>query len=251
MSYDNLDKMTINEDDYDGLCLKYGKARVDREIQLELESKEDAFNSFMSKRNKAIKDGTLGTMGASKVLKYGKARVDREIQLELESKEDAFNSFMSKRNKAIKDGTLGTMGASKVLISEAVPVLSKAITKWFEKVDNGRPGKRHILAGLAKELSPDELSFITLRTVLENAMGSVGLTSLGSKIGESVEDEVRYKTVVNSLDKKELGQFKTGLNKRIAMQFKRRYVIAKETLLADEKRLARCQLLRQEGARTV
>ena len=144
MSYENLDKMTIDEDGYDDLCLKYGKARV-----------------------------------------------DREIELELESKEDAFNAFMSKRNKAIKDGTLGTMGASKVLISEAVPVLSKAITRWFEKVDTGRPGKRHILAGLAKDLSSDELSFITLRTVLENAMGSVGLTSLGSKIGEAVEDEVR------------------------------------------------------------
>lgn len=192
MSYDNLDKMTINENEYDELCLKYGKARV-----------------------------------------------DREIELELESKEDAFNSFMSKRNKAIKDGTLSTMGASKVLISEAVPVLSKAITRWFDKVNTGKPGKRHILAGLAKELSADELSFITLRTVLENSMGSVGLTSLGSKIGEAVEDEVRYKTVVNSLDKKELGQFKAGLNKRIAMQFKRRYVIAKESLLADEKRLAK------------
>lgn len=192
MSYDNLNQMTINENEYDDLCLKYGKARV-----------------------------------------------DREIELELESKEDAFNSYMSKRNKAIKDGTLGTMGASKVLIREAIPVLSKAITRWFEKVDNGKPGKRHILAGLVKELSSDELAFITVRTVLENSMGRVGLTSLGSKIGDAVEDEVRYKTVVNSLDKKELGQFKAGLNKRIAMQFKRRYVLAKESLLADEKRLAK------------
>ena len=56
MSYDNLNQMTINENEYDDLCLKYGKARVDREIELELESKEDAFNSYMSKRNKAIKE---------------------------------------------------------------------------------------------------------------------------------------------------------------------------------------------------
>lgn len=192
MSYDNLNQMTIDENEYDDLCFKFGKSRV-----------------------------------------------DREIELELESKEDAYNSFMSKRNKAIADGTLGTLGASKILISEAIPVLSKAITKWFEKVDNGKPGKRHILASLIKELSSDELSFITVRTVLENSMGSVGLTSISSKIGDAIEDEVRYKAVVNSLDKKELSQFKKGLNKRIAMQFKRRYILAKESLLADEKRLAK------------
>lgn len=192
MSYDNLDKMTINEDEYDQLCLKYGKARV-----------------------------------------------DREIELELESKEDAFNRYMSNRNKAIKEGTLGAMGATKVLISEAIPVFSKYLDKWFAKVDSGKCGKRHVMASLIKDLTSEEIAFITLRVTLENSMGRISLSNLGSKIGEAIEDEVRYKMVVNSLDKKELGQFQSGLNKRIAMQFKRRYVLAKESLLADEKRLAK------------
>lgn len=192
MSYDNLDKMTINEDEYDQLCLQYGKARV-----------------------------------------------DREIELELESKEDAFNRYMANRNKAIKEGTLGAMGASKVLISEAVPVFAKSLDKWFEKANNGKCGKRHIMASLIKDLTSEEIAFITLRTTVENSLGVISLNSLGSKVGEAIEDEVRYKMVINSLDKKELGQFKAGLNKRVAMQFKRRYVLAKESLLADEKRLAK------------
>ena len=192
MSYDELNKFSIGENEYDELCLKYGKARV-----------------------------------------------DREIEIELESKEDAFNRFMSNRNKAAKDGTLGTIGASKVLISEAVPVFAKSLEKWFEKANSGKCGKRHIMASLIRDLSCEEIAFITLRVTIENSMGTIGLNSLGSKIGEAIEDEVRYKMVVNSLDKKELNQFKNGLSKRIAMQFKRRYVIAKESLLADEKRLAK------------
>ena len=41
MSYDKLNSFRIDgENEYDDLCLKYGKARVDREIELELESKE-------------------------------------------------------------------------------------------------------------------------------------------------------------------------------------------------------------------
>ena len=192
MSYDNLNKMTINEDEYDDLCLKYGKARV-----------------------------------------------DREIDLELESKEDAFNRYMTNRNRAIREGTLGAMGATKVLISEAIPVFSKHLDKWFAKVDSGKCGKRHVMASLIRDLTSEEIAFITLRVTLENSMGMISLSNLGSKIGEAIEDEVRYKMVVNSLGKQELGQFRSGLNKRIAMQFKRRYVLAKESLLADEKRLAK------------
>ena len=195
MSYENLDQMTINDNEYEELCLKYGKARV-----------------------------------------------DREIELELESKEDAFNRYMSNRNKALKEGSLGTMGASKVLISEAIPVFAKELDKWFDRANSGKCGKRHIMASLIKDLTSEEIAFITLRTTIENSLGPISLNALGTRVGEAIEDEVRYKTVVNFLaqdNKKELAQFKQGLDKRIAMQFKRRYVIAKENLLADEKRLAK------------
>ena len=66
--YENMDKFSIDEDSYDSLCLTYGKHRVDREIEIELESKDNAFNAFMSKRNKAIADNNLTTIGTTKVL---------------------------------------------------------------------------------------------------------------------------------------------------------------------------------------
>ena len=66
--YEKMDKFSIDEYSYDDMCLKYGKYRVDREISLELESKDNAYNAFMSKRNKAISDNNLTNIGTTKVL---------------------------------------------------------------------------------------------------------------------------------------------------------------------------------------
>lgn len=167
-------------------------------------------------------------------LKYSKYRVDREIDLELESKDNAYNSFMSKRNKAISDNNLATVGTTKVLLSETIPAMVKGLDAWFAKVNNGKCGKRHRAASLAKTLKSEEIAFIVSKTILSNTMYRIGLTNLSVKIGEAIEDEVRFNTILASMSPKEVQSFKVGMNKRIAFQFKKKYAIQKEKHLADE-----------------
>lgn len=167
-------------------------------------------------------------------LKYGKYRVDREIDLELESKDNAYNAFMSKRNKAISDNNLANIGTTKVLLSETIPAMVKGLDAWFAKVNNGKCGKRHRAASLANTLKSEEIAFIVSKTILSNSMYRIGLTNLSVKIGEAIEDEVRFKTILASMSPKEVQSFKAGMNKRIAFQFKKRYAIQKEKHLADE-----------------
>lgn len=185
--YENADKFSIDENNYDDMCLKYGKYRV-----------------------------------------------DREIDLELESKDNAYNAFMSKRNKAISDNNLANIGTTKVLLSETIPAMVKGLDAWFAKVNNGKCGKRHRAASLAKTLKSEEIAFIVSKTILSNTMYRIGLTNLSVKIGEAIEDEVRFNTVLASMSPKEVQSFKAGMNKRIAFQFKKRYAIQKEKHLADE-----------------
>ena len=185
--YENADKFSIDENNYDDMCLKYGKYRV-----------------------------------------------DREIDLELESKDNAYNAFMSKRNKAISDNNLANVGTTKVLLSETIPAMVKGLDAWFAKVNNGKCGKRHRAASLAKTLKSEEIAFIVSKTILSNTMYRIGLTNLSVKIGEAIEDEVRFNTVLASMSPKEVQSFKAGMNKRIAFQFKKRYAIQKEKHLADE-----------------
>lgn len=170
-------------------------------------------------------------------LKYGKYRVDREIDLELESKDNAYNAFMSKRNKAISDNNLANIGTTKVLLSETIPAMVKGLDAWFAKVNNGKCGKRHRAASLAKTLKSEEIAFIVSKTILSNSMYRIGLTNLSVKIGEAIEDEVRFNTILASMSPKEVQSFKVGMNKRIAFQFKKRYAIQKEKHLADEGRV--------------
>lgn len=170
-------------------------------------------------------------------LKYGKYRVDREIDLELESKDNAYNAFMSKRNKAISDNNLANIGTTKVLLSETIPAMVKGLDAWFAKVNNGKCGKRHRAASLAKTLKSEEIAFIVSKTILSNTMYRIGLTNLSVKIGEAIEDEVRFNTILASMSPKEVQSFKAGMNKRIAFQFKKRYAIQKEKHLADEGRV--------------
>lgn len=188
--YENADKFSINENSYDDMCLKYGKYRV-----------------------------------------------DREIDLELESKDNAYNAFMSKRNKAISDNNLANIGTTKVLLSETIPAMVKGLNAWFAKVNNGKCGKRHRAASLANTLKSEEIAFIVSKTILSNTMYRIGLTNLSVKIGEAIEDEVRFNTILASMSPKEVQSFKVGMNKRIAFQFKKRYAIQKEKRLADEGRV--------------
>lgn len=188
--YENADKFSINENSYDDMCLKYGKYRV-----------------------------------------------DREIDLELESKDNAYNAFMSKRNKAISDNNLANIGTTKVLLSETIPAMVKGLDAWFAKVNNGKCGKRHRAASLANTLKSEEIAFIVSKTILSNTMYRIGLTNLSVKIGEAIEDEVRFNTILASMSPKEVQSFKVGMNKRIAFQFRKRYAIQKEKHLADEGRV--------------
>lgn len=185
--YENADKFSINENNYDDMCLKYGKYRV-----------------------------------------------DREIDLELESKDNAYNAFMSKRNKAISDNNLANIGTTKVLLSETIPAMVKGLDAWFAKVNNGKCGKRHRAASLANTLKSEEIAFIVSKTILSNTMYRIGLTNLSVKIGEAIEDEVRFNSILASMSPKEVQSFKVGMNKRIAFQFKKKYAIQKEKHLADE-----------------
>lgn len=188
--YENADKFSIDENSYDDMCLKYGKYRV-----------------------------------------------DREIDLELESKDNAYNAFMSKRNKAISDNNLANIGTTKVLLSETIPAMVKGLNAWFAKVNNGKCGKRHRAASLANTLKSEEIAFIVSKTILSNTMYRIGLTNLSVKIGEAIEDEVRFNTILALMSPKEVQSFKVGMNKRIAFQFKKRYAIQKEKHLADEGRV--------------
>lgn len=172
-------------------------------------------------------------------MKYGKHLVDKEIELELESKDLAYQSFMSKINKARENKTLADTGTTKVLLKEALPAFCKGLKSFYEKADSGKPGKRHICAVVLKQLEIEHVAFLSLRTILSNAIPQVNLTSLAKELGTELELEMKFQDVLSTLSDKERSYFQVNLNKRIGMSFKQAFVNAKDKWLADENRKER------------
>lgn len=169
-------------------------------------------------------------------MKYGKHLVDKEIELELESKDLAYQSFMSKVNKARENKTLADTGTTKVLLKEALPAFCKGLKSFYEKADSGKPGKRHICAVVLKQLEIEHVAFLSLRTILSNAIPQINLTSLAKELGTELELEMKFQDVLSTLSDKERSYFQVNLNKRIGMSFKTAFVNAKDKWLADEER---------------
>lgn len=172
-------------------------------------------------------------------MKYGKHLVDKEIELELESKDLAYQAFMSKINKARENKTLADTGTTKMLLKEALPGFCKGLKDFYTKADSGKPGKRHICAVVLKQLEIEHVAFLSLRSILSNAIPQVNLTSLAKELGTELELEMKFQDVLSTLSEKERSYFQVNLNKRIGMSFKTAFVNAKDKWLADEERKER------------
>lgn len=169
------------------------------------------------------------------VSKYGKQLVDKEIELELEAKTVAFNNFMKTLNYKKANGLASETSTSITLISESIPVLSRAIQGFFDACNTGKAGKRHTAYKLVNYLEPEILAFITLKEIINQAVNSakVPLSGLSDSIGKAIEDEVRYSQIFASLDDKGEKSLKSGLSKRVGNTFKRAYILAVENKLED------------------
>lgn len=164
-----IDSIRINECGYDELCLKYGKHLVDKEIELELESKDLAYQAFMSKINKARENKTLADTGTTKVLlkealpafckglksfyeksdsgKPGKRHICAVVLKQLEIEHVAFLSLRAILSNAIPQinltslaKELGTELELELKFQDVLSTLSDKETRQFQSNLNKRIG---------------------------------------------------------------------------------------------------------------
>lgn len=107
---------------YDNLVSLYGEDMVRREIELEIETKEDTYNAFIAKRNKALGKSQLGTVGTTKeILTEAIPVLSSKIQ---EFYDKANSGKVGKRHKVVE--LLRVLPAEIVAFVTLQQVLSKA-----------------------------------------------------------------------------------------------------------------------------
>ena len=163
--------------------------------------------------------------------------VDEELRLEDESIELAKAKFLHSLNLDKINEDCSRSGTTSTFLKQSMPVLTTAIQEWLDSADNGKCGRRHILAEVVRSLGADTLAYLTFKNVFSALVRRVSLPNLSSRLGLVVEKELRYKMVVDSMTDNERRAFQVGLNKRIGMAYKEAYIKARESFLNDEKRL--------------
>ena len=162
---------------------------------------------------------------------YGKDRVDAELAIEEESKELAYNNFKRTLQKSIGNHEGGTVGTSASVLKNAIPMMSLGLQKFYDEADTGKPGRRHIVVGLIRDAGVELVSYLTLKVVFGHMLYfpmGIPLSSLSTIIGRTIEDELRYKRIVESMDDRDREITLRGVKKRVGTSFKRAYLNARE-----------------------
>lgn len=168
--------------------------------------------------------------------KYGEFLANEEERLEAESSTLGYERFKNKLYKDRGNKSI-TTGTAKNLISEAVPIMSKAVDKFIADSDTGSCGRRHTICPIVKLLSSEQTAYIAIKTILvENLHYStnLSLTKLSKAIGKNIEDQVRFENFFNTLSKKDQNKVLNGLDKRIATMYKKRYLMSIEKHKIEE-----------------
>jgi len=168
---------------------------------------------------------------------YGKSLVDQEINLELESQRLGYERFIKTINQNKGEGQAYKSGTTREIIKEAILVFSKGLKDWFDKTNTGKAGKRHVCASLIKTLDVDTIAYTATSILLSQIKVQATLINACKEVANGIEEEVRYKRVLESMPEKEQKTFLNNLNKRVGLSYKKAFFRAKERYLESEEGL--------------
>lgn len=172
------------------------------------------------------------------VSKYGKGIVDQEIKLEEESRDMAFESYMANLARRQEAGTRADAGTANTFVKESLGIYTNKIQTFCDLAKQMGRGRRPELIPFVDLLGADKVAFLAIRSIINSCLINVSKVSpLAIQIGKDLEEEIRFNRVVDSMSKKEQGSFKTGLDKRIGMSYKEKYIKARESLLVESERI--------------
>lgn len=102
--------------------------------------------------------------------------------------------FASRVNKEIEQDRGGETKAVQWLIKRDINTVSEAIRQFVADVYSGRPGPKAVAAKLVRDMNPDVVAFIAIKSCLGRLMSKTitPLTNLSLHIASALENEARF-----------------------------------------------------------
>ncbi|MDX0893623.1 hypothetical protein GOE07_22280 [Sinorhizobium medicae] len=122
------------------------------------------------------------------------ADFQRQVELEIDMSNLGAARFASRVNKEIERERGGETKALQWLIKRDINAVSEAIRLFVEEVYSGRPGPKAVAAKLIRDMNPDVVAFIAIKSCLGRLMSKTitPLTNLSLHIASALENEARF-----------------------------------------------------------
>lgn len=122
------------------------------------------------------------------------ADFQRQVELEIDMSNLGAARFASRVNKEIEQDRGGETKAVQWLIKRDINAVSEAIRQFVEDVYSGRPGPKAVAAKLVRDMNPDVVAFIAIKSCLGRLMSKTitPLTNLSIHIASALENEARF-----------------------------------------------------------
>lgn len=176
------------------------------------------------------------------VNRYGADAVNRQLDLEMEGQTLGKIRYMNKVEQERVKGNGANVGAAKGFLTTAIPMVIDGLNNWFDKVNDGTPGKRHKAAALVKDMSVETIAYMSLKVILSESLMnplSTTLVSCAKSLGNALEAEVRFSRLMNTFTKKERRAVEESLSKRVALHFQTAFLRRIEDREAENGNIGR------------
>ncbi|UVK85823.1 DNA-directed RNA polymerase [Salmonella phage JSS2] len=169
---------------------------------------------------------------------YGAQLAATQLELEHEAHTEGEKRFLKAMERQIKAGEFGDNAVAKPLLSSLAPKFIEAWGAWFTEVEAKR-GKRPVAYNLVQKVAPEAAAFITLKVTLACLTKEefTNLQSVATKIGRSIEDELRFGRIRDEEAKHFKNHVQEALNKRVGIVYKKAFMQAVEGKMLDAGQL--------------
>lgn len=124
-------------------------------------------------------------------------------------------------------------GSGKMLLDAVLDPASTALTEWLEKAALPQRGRKHVSVDLLNKLRPELAVFIASRILIDAIMTQERMLNVLDRIGQQVEDEVKYADFVQNgrlKDGSEVGPYWKSVHEDIKSKKLQDYDLVKRQL---------------------
>jgi len=156
-----------------------------------------------------------------------------QVQLEESMKQRGTENYTRAVNNAKASASENHTQYGNRLVSGLTKLLAKKIEEFMDEALSGKAGGKHSAAKyVGKNIAPEQMAYLTLKTIIAGISGSQRVNDMSVQIGTAMEDEIRLEGI-RKQEKKVYKSIVEGTMKRGSQHYKHMYAVRRAEYFND------------------